>query len=344
MPMRVETISRLQDGVSWLGYVLTDTDSRSRFEVWPTRGFLGVSWQETRPGADEESELLFADPSRPLLQQGIPLLFPFPNRIRDGRFTWQGRDWELARNDPSGCHAIHGLIHDQPWQVDHAGVTGDGMPEIAATLTSDDLPPERQRAWPGRYLLTARYRLGARQLEFHLAVTNLGSAPLPMGVGLHPYWRLPPATTRVELTAGTAQAWELHDCLPTGQLRPLNDLERIIMDPAAGPVGERHFDHLFRLTPPREKRRILWRLIAPERGGILQMSTSPSFRDFVLFTPEHRHALCLEPYTCVTDAINLHSKIWDSAKLIVLDPGAQWRGWVRWHWEWFEQGEAGGSE
>ena len=40
-------------------------------------------------------------------------------------------------------------------------------------------------------------------------------------------------------------------------------------------------------------------------GGSLSVHVSPAFRDLVLFTPPHRKAVCLEPYTCPTDAINL---------------------------------------
>ena len=334
MPARVETAPRACQGAEWLAYLLEDTAGPARFEVWPHHGFWGASWQVWRPNSHDRHELLFTQPDRPLIQQGIPLLFPFPNRIRDGRFTWQGRDWQLPCNDPAGRNAIHGLVHDQPWQVTRCGLSAEGWPEIAATLTSASLDPQRAALWPGTFALDAGYRLMDRSLEFNLAVTNTSGDRLPFGVGLHPYWRLPPATTRVELAAGAAEAWQLDECLPTGQLRPLDAVERVLIDPGTGPLGDREFDQVFRVTPPKEKRRIVWRLACPVLGGVLTMTTSPSFRDFVLFTPPHRQAISLEPYTCVTDAINLHGKIWDKAKLLVLDPGSQWRGWVRWQWEW----------
>ena len=46
----------------------------------------------------------------------------------------------------------------------------------------------------------------------------------------------------------------------------------------------------------------------PEWGGVLQVRASPAFRELVLFTPPHRRAVCLEPYTCPTDAIHLQEQ------------------------------------
>ena len=51
----------------------------------------------------------------------------------------------------------------------------------------------------------------------------------------------------------------------------------------------------------------------------------------MIFTPPHREAVCLEPYTCITDAINLHQQGKD-AGLLVLSPGETWEGWLRWEW------------
>ena len=51
------------------------------------------------------------------------------------------------------------------------------------------------------------------------------------------------------------------------------------------------------------------------------------FREVVVYTPPNRDAVCLEPYTCVTDAINLQSRGID-AGWRVLEPGAEFRTWI----------------
>src|SRR5215217_8188336 len=45
------------------------------------------------------------------------VLLPWPNRIRDGRWTWQGRELQLDITSTRKPAAIHGLVSSQPWQV-----------------------------------------------------------------------------------------------------------------------------------------------------------------------------------------------------------------------------------
>lgn len=59
----------------------------------------------------------------------------------------------------------------------------------------------------------------------------------------------------------------------------------------------------------------------------LQLWTSPSFRELVIFTPPHRQAICLEPYTCVTDAVHLQQEGLN-AGWQVLEPGEHWQGLI----------------
>src|SRR5262249_54268581 len=80
----------------WDGTVFVLHDAGNRAAVWPAFGFNGYSWQVTRAG--QVLDLLYADPqlfndSKPT-RSGIPILFPFPNRIRDGRFTWEGKTYQ----------------------------------------------------------------------------------------------------------------------------------------------------------------------------------------------------------------------------------------------------------
>ena len=68
--------------------------------------------------------------------------------------------------------------------------------------------------------------------------------------------------------------------------------------------------------------------IASQGGTFaVELLASPAFRELVAFTPPHRQAVCLEPYTCTTDAINLQQR-GINAGLRVLAPGEQWAGVV----------------
>ena len=84
-------------------------------EIWPHQGFNCYRW------VSHGQEILYADPdffkgSSPT-RSGIPILFPFPNRIRDGRFTWNGKAYQLPLNDPAKRNAIHGFACRRPWRI-----------------------------------------------------------------------------------------------------------------------------------------------------------------------------------------------------------------------------------
>jgi aldose 1-epimerase len=69
------------------------------------------------------------------------LLVPWPNRIRDGRYAWEGEEQRLALTEPAASHAIHGLARWTEWNVEPLGESG-------AWLTLS-LPP--QPGYPSRW-------------------------------------------------------------------------------------------------------------------------------------------------------------------------------------------------
>ncbi len=56
---------------------------------------------------------------------GTPVLYPMPNRVRDGVFSYAGREFRFAPNN--GLNFIHGLVREERWQLD-APITGSDTP------------------------------------------------------------------------------------------------------------------------------------------------------------------------------------------------------------------------
>jgi aldose 1-epimerase len=135
------------------------------------------------------------------------------------------------------------------------------------------------------------------------------------------------------LHAPARTVWPLADNLPTGERAavpdPLNwNRPRTVgatqLDTVYGDLGAIREDGgglLLRAT-----------LADTDRPGRLEVWTTNDFREMVLFTPPHRHAICIEPYTCVTDAVNLQAGGVD-AGWRELPPGGQWAGAVEWRWD-----------
>lgn len=104
-------------------------------------------------------------------------LIPWPNRVADGRYTWDGSTQQLALTEPDRRNAIHGLTRWANWELIEL--------TDATVHLRHRLHP--QPGWPFPLRCDLRYALRADALEVTTAVTNLGPAPCPVAVGAHPY-------------------------------------------------------------------------------------------------------------------------------------------------------------
>ncbi len=121
----------------------------------------------------------FAGDQRPDGGRG-QLLVPWPNRVRDGRYRWQGSDLQLALTEPEAHNAIHGLLRWTSWavrEVDRSRVV------VGTTLWP-------QPGYPFQLDVEAEYSLGPDGLSVRISARNEGQASAPYGVGQHPYFRV----------------------------------------------------------------------------------------------------------------------------------------------------------
>ena len=260
------------------------------------------------PHRGQELELLYAEPGFPRAdlkgtRNGIPILAPFPNRLRGGKFSWGGQDYQLPATDGMG-NAIHGFAWDRAWRLLDSSSAGAARMAAEFVLSRDHA--EKLALWPGDFRLRLEYSLSGMALRLTGEVENLAAVALPFGFGTHPYFRVPmvPGSTlgdtAVQLHA--EDSVELIGCLPTGTTRPV----AAPRDLRAG----RHLD-----GPPLDdvyaglKAAADGRfhsIVADRQAGVrLVQSWDASLPYAVVFMPPHGQAVCVEPYTCVTDALNL---------------------------------------
>jgi aldose 1-epimerase len=247
--------------------------------------------------------------SRPT-SYGIPILFPFPNRIRDGRFGFRGEHFTVHPDR-------HGFVRNKRWQVQATGADVAKGAWITSRIEADWYPEDILAQFPFPFRLEVTHCLKEGQLEITAVATNTGSSEMPCGFGLHPYFRRPEHGT-LQVPAG--KRWELVNQLPTGDrldadgaydLRYPRDvltlnLDDIFTDLIAGADG------LVRCVLD-DRTRGIRTTVEFDRG---------TFPNVVIYTPPvPRQAICIEPYTCPTDAFNLHGRGVD-AHLVLLAPEA----------------------
>ncbi|WP_042401456.1 aldose 1-epimerase family protein [Streptacidiphilus carbonis] len=108
------------------------------------------------------------------------LLVPWPNRVRDGKYSFDGRDQQLDISEPATHNASHGFVRWLPWRV----VAED----TASVRFGLRLYP--MHGYPHILELTASYSLGEDGLSVEVAARNAGPSAAPYGIGAHPYLTL----------------------------------------------------------------------------------------------------------------------------------------------------------
>jgi aldose 1-epimerase len=311
--------------------VLTDSETGQTAMVLPSVGNNCISYKATIGG--REVELLYAAPDAETLQgrpsgYGIPILFPWPNRIEYGKFTFEGKNVQLA-TPSEGAHLLHGYVLNRPWQMDGSGSSEEDGAWVTCRFKSGDFE-EIGAEWPFPFEVEGTYRLKDGALSVEVKGTNVGDGNMPAGLGYHPYFPLPllPSGDRksctVQLPCETY--WPLRDDnVPTGETKPVAD-EYALQEKTA--LGERYYDDVWSGVSFDSDGWSRCHFEDPDAGIQIVVEADSSFREWVLFAPDSRPVVCFEPYTCTTDAVNLQGHGVD-AGLSVLEPGGFLTGTMR---------------
>ena len=227
---------------------------------------------------------------------GTPLI-PWPNRLADGRYSFDGADYQLPLTEPEKHNAIHGLLRWRPWQVKDQSTRWIVM--------TTRLHP--QPGYPFLLDVEVEYRLTSDGLRTTTTATNRGDTACPYGCGQHPYLSAGnrplddctlqlPARTRIE-TDPTRQ-------LPTGT-EPVTGTPYDFR--TARPIGDLRIDYAFTdlNRDPDGLARV--RLTRPD-GSTVELWVDSSYPLVEIFTgdtlaPDRaRRGLGTEPMTCPPNA------------------------------------------
>jgi aldose 1-epimerase len=240
-------------------------------------------------------------------------LMPWPNRVGDGSYEWQGRPQQLPLTEVENGNAIHGLVRWTPWTVSERG------PD--RIVMAHRLHP--QPGWPGTLDLRLEYRLDDDGLTVVAQAENVGTESCPFGVGFHPYLGLgAPAVDELELEV-PARIRLLSDArgLPTGQA-PVAGSELDYRSARA--IGPARLDDCFTDLDRDPDGRARVALTGMGRGATLWVD--PAFEYLMVFTGDtlapdrRRQGLAVEPMSCPPDALR------SGEGIVTLQPGMKFTG------------------
>ena len=284
---------------------LADSNSGSTVKIAPAYGFNCFSFEvESREG---RLELLWSDRGYPAEHlrpsaSGIPVLFPFPGRIRGTSLDYNDSSYRLEEGDGCG-NAIHGFVHTRGWRV----VENSASRVVGQFQASVDDPSLLER-WPGDFRITLTYDLVGRSLCGRVLIENPSDREIPVGFGTHAYFRVPlgkrGSFADCEITVPVTEEWQMVDLIPTGRRQASEKIEALYQ---GLPLGNHVLDSCYTGLRWNEGRCVM-QVHDPTNRRTVKQTVDKAFSHCVVYTPPHREAVCLEPYTCVPNPFQLESE------------------------------------
>jgi len=231
------------------------------------------------------------------------LLVPWPNRVEDGRYQFDGRSHQLPLDEPERRNAIHGLTRWSHWSV---------ADRAADRVAFEHLLYPRP-GYPFSVALRVEYSLADEGLAVRTEATNVGSDAAPYGAGSHPYLAVDhDLVDDVELRVPAATALLADERgIPVGS-RPVRNEGLDFRESRA--IGSTKLDHCFTDLEREGDGR------ARVRVGATTLWADESYPYLMIFTGDglpdvERRSVAVEPMTCAPNAFR------SGDGLIRLEPG-----------------------
>ena len=289
-------------------YELEHPESGNRFSIVPERGanvldlhFGGVNILD---GYDTPEALEQAKWGKSVL------LFPFPNRLDRGQYSWQGKTYQFPINNAATENAIHGFVRDEAFYVVKIEL---GL-EYALIQCRFDYDGSRPY-YPFPFTLDVTFKIQNNgQFALKTSCLNRHSAPIPIGFGWHPYFKLTEKSDAHQMRLPVSSMVEINErMIPTGAQTHYTHFYRRKL------VADTFLDNCFQAGTHGTYKMLL------EHGtqNLIVSANAGQFPFFQVFTPPHRESIALEPMSCNVDALN------NGDGLDILHPQETWKGEIK---------------
>ena len=271
----------------------------------PARGMLGASLRHRGEELLRRVEDLAAAAAKGRTA-GIPLLYPWANRLASPRYKAAGHSVTLDTSSRLLHLDDHGLpIHGVPWAF-LAWEVSDAKPDrIAAGLNWDK--PELLAVFPFSHRLEMTATLRADSLTVETTLVAGLDGPVPVSFGFHPYFGIPGvprAQWRLTLPAMRRLACDERG-IPSGAEEPIGAFD--------SPLDETAFDDGF--VVPAE--RAAFSLAGA--GRRITVEFVAGYRFVQVFAPKDKDYVAIEPMTAATNALT------SGRGLRLVEPGERFR-------------------
>ncbi|MFY0594659.1 aldose 1-epimerase [Roseivirga sp.] len=228
------------------------------------------------------------------------LLFPFPNRLAQGKFIFEGTTYKFPLNDFGRPNALHGFISDKPFQI--------LSQENQALILQYEYDGGRSY-YPFPFRLIIKYKLEVSELIIEATIENTGISSMPCGFGWHPYFNMLEGADQAILQLKDVSRIVVDkNLLPTGKSTPYKTLDNGCI------VDLLSLDTCFEYNTERKNATNL----RFQDGMTLKVWQDSELPFVQIYTAADDKTIAIEPMTCSIDALNT------GAGLKVLESSEHW--------------------
>ncbi len=292
----------------FLKYTFFNDETRNSFSIIPEHGacLLDVNFngQSIIDGPQTIEELFTNEWYK------SNFLFPFPNRLKNGQYNFDGKSFQFRINEKAKNNSLHGFGTQQVFKL----VSMD-CKETSAEILCRHQNSGVNPAYPFAFSFDVKLCISEpNSFVVELTFKNESQQKLPLGLGWHPYFKYFDKADDVFMKLPDYQFIDLDENgIPTNKLFEYNYFQE------KRQINNAVLDNTFKIKDNPNRARV--ELFSKYGNLVFWQETGPGKFNFLqIFTPSHRRSIAIEPMTCNIDAFN------NGDGLIVLKPNEQFSG------------------
>lgn len=225
------------------------------------------------------------------------LLFPWPSRLRDGQYEFEGKKYSYPINEAGLNNALHGFVSHKPFEL----VSQHADAEKAEITLAYNYAAE-QAGYPFSFRLVVEYCLDANGLQLRFEVENTGKSNMPMGIGWHPYFEIEGREAKdLQLIMPAEKQYMLdNQMIPVGHgLYAYNN--------GVNDLANKNYDSIFKIAKGQSIAKTCLTSAAEDLTiEVWQQAEEKQFNYVVIYMPPNGRQVAIEPMTCNGNAFNNH--------------------------------------
>lgn len=270
-------------------YVLNSNNYE--MHIVPCYGMNCIKAICTKPNADilktpHDVDMLGSDDA---FLFGMPILF-FPNRISNGRFEFEGREYKFPVNEVKLNNFCHGTLHKLPFEV----IEYDDEHIKGVFIATGDYP---YLTFPHSFEFYVEYCIKLDGIHQIVSIKNTSEKNMPVALGFHTTFNLSDKNM-IKISVAKEIERSVATFLPTGKIYDVFELKEAL-NKGVFKLNGRSVSNLFELSGRKIQ------ILDEETKTRITYIFDEKYKYCMLYSSNGKDHICIEPQTWLTNCPNL---------------------------------------